>query len=225
MSATPELLVVQLADPAHRQRLISAYLRGQLAPPLRAEFEIRLIADAELLADVEAEEALRQHARESLVPVPDPMPDAPRAMGGRRWPMATAAASFVFGIAATLGAVTLVDRAAHAPMLTAAEIAVISDLRSGAATASTPLALLAERVVVQIPAPNVPGPYRVRWLSADGREVAALAFERPDEAGYLNVAIDGRARDGQAGTLVVEARAGDGWRIAREQPVSFDRDR
>ncbi len=221
------LLDTMLADEAQRQRLIGAYVRDQLQPELLADLEVRLMNDERLLADVEAEYALRATLRSlpekavlGNVPVIDSMARA------RRW---SVAGGFAAGVAAALAGVWISGPLRTGQDALPSALVSFSDVRGVESnrprpTRSVELDPALGYLVLDLPAPSVQGPYQVLLsraedgfivvrspdLAADANGRIAISVRSPLLAvGRYRVAATGAgaaAREGDTFTLEVRRR-------------------
>jgi hypothetical protein len=215
------LLDAMLADAEQRTRLITRYVRGELDGDLLIAFEIRLLDDSALLADTELESALRKGMRALT----------PRELGTGAWRFVPAglrlakppsmvslsalAASLVVGVAlgiwwrsAALGSGAFTP----ATGMTSARVLQVDVLRGADDAAPMPQLVVPTgqgRAVVRLPAPNEPGPFRVRLLGPSS-ELARLESVLPDDTGLISLDTD-LTMLGRAQRLVVDSPRGADW--------------
>lgn len=208
MPNTPEaipLLTALLAQPAERQRLIARYLRGDMDAGMLAAFEERLLEDASLLDEVEAEGALRIGLRESPQLLTTPAPATPRW----RLPLGVAAGGLLGAV--LVYAALSVPRAVPGAQRIA--VAQLPATRGDEIPAETTLAIAAgtRQLVLRVPATNEAGPFRLRI-----RDGAALlgAFDdlTPDENGQFDVLVTLPAAGTTQLALEMEAWRDGAWR-------------
>lgn len=231
-TSTADLLQRKLVDPAERQRLIAAYVRDTLPPDLVDAFETRLFDAPDLAADVAAEECLRDTYRsmsadEALIrPLIAQPPRRERRIG-----FALAAGLAVGALLPSLMWWRAEQRASFAdfgaaPRPVAESIAVFAlsgarRLETQAPTQNVPLPD-AQRLALQVPAPNENGPYRVRLVRDGAMPPIAETIVANDNEGYLGFAVETAGLRGiAAAKLVVDVRRGDEWVASGTYPLNF----
>lgn len=232
--STADLLSRQLADPAERSRLIGAYVRNTLPPDLVEAFEIRLFDVPELAAEVAAEESLRETWRTlsaddmQIRPLVAQLPPRRERRIG-------------FALAAGLAAGALlpslmwwqaeqrisVAQVGALPRTGAETVAVFAlsgarRLEVEAPVQDVPLPTDAQRLALQVPAPNEKGPYRVRLMQGSPERLLAQAQFAGDADGYLGFAVEtGVLRDVVTGKLVVDVNRDGAWSASGTYPLNF----
>lgn len=221
--STADFLQRQLADPAGRQRLIAAYVRGTMPPEQVDVFELRLFDAPDLAAEVEAEEYLRetyQSMKES-----DAVPLLAPQRRDRRVPLALAAGLLAGALVPSLLWWQSAERQmlATVPMAEPAAVYALSAARGTAATAPVQrVPLSAPRVALQIPAPNEDGPYRVRLLGSEGGKLLAEAVVPTEIEGYVGLSLDAASLRGtEKAQIAVDVRRGADWTLSGTYPLIF----